>query len=138
MNRTWNQGAVIYYAVFNPDNWLMRYFNPVSRWQFLESHDLEIIEKHVEMIYEQGGTAWLDTTATDVLMSEHPDFQAWLDEHTQRQHRHELIYPGYKIRFLQVFPTQTPRKLADQGDSLVPPREDQPVCGHLRQSGDPG
>lgn len=104
MNRTWNQATVIYYANFNPDNWLIRYFNPVTRWQFLVSDDLEKIEENVEKIYKDGGTAWLETTATDALMSRHPNCQAWLDEHTQGQHRHELIYPGYRIRFVQVFP----------------------------------
>lgn len=104
MNRVWQGDTVIYYAIDNPDVWLFRYFNPGARWQLLESYDLETMEKNLEKTYSDGATAWLETSASDALASSHANFQGWLDEHTRAQRNYGLVYPGYRIQFVQILP----------------------------------
>jgi len=104
MGSEFRAGDTVYYAVFNSDDWTIRYFNPQTVWKHVEMDDLTGLEKELQSLYQDKKEAWLDTTAADQMASSGEYHQAWLDRHTQPGVRYELIKPGYRMRFLKLVP----------------------------------
>ena len=104
MNSEFGVGDTVYYATFNTDDWMIRYFNPQTVWKNVEMDQLASLEEELESLYRDNTGAWLDTTAVDQFESAGGYYQEWLDQHTQPGARYELIKPGYRIRFLKLVP----------------------------------
>jgi len=93
MNREWPRGTVIYYGAQNSDEALVRYFNPGTEWKLLPAQ------------FPSEANAWLETTAIDRL-SATPDGSHWLQTHTRPHTLRELNNGAYRIRFVQLVPSQ--------------------------------
>lgn len=103
MNRVWPRGAVIYYALTNSDVSLFRYFNAQTAWKELNPIKTDELESELRNIYSAGGTAWLEVTAIEQLISTQ-EGAAWLAAHAREESRRELVDRAYKIKFVQVVP----------------------------------
>jgi hypothetical protein len=103
MSKAWPAGTVVYYAMDNSDNSLVRYFNPATNWKSLDSLKPPAWEKELHDIYSKGAAAWLDYSAIDRLSST-PDGAAWLSRHAKQESRRELVNQAFKIRFVQIGP----------------------------------
>jgi hypothetical protein len=101
MKPLWTEGAVIYYDVFNTDDWTLKYFNPQTEWRKVKSEELSGLEDDLRNIYGSGGTAWVETTAIDLLMSMQ---RGWLYNHTRGQSQYEWVSHRSRIRLFQIFP----------------------------------
>jgi hypothetical protein len=101
MKPLWTGGTVIYYEVFNTDDWTLRYFNPQTEWRKLESEELSALEDDLQQIYGSGGTAWAETTAIDVLASEE---SGWLSSHIREELKYEWVNQRHRIRLFQIVP----------------------------------
>ena len=80
MGRIWDQQTSIYYGTFNADNWTIRYFNPETKWKQWPA-DLASLEVELRQIRQTAGSAWLDTTARDLILSTRGGCE-WLAAHT--------------------------------------------------------
>jgi hypothetical protein len=96
LNQSWPSGTVVYFAQWNSDNSLVKYFNPQTVWREVnrESFEKEIKEA-------TGDPAWMDTTLIDLYLST-LEGQAWLDAHTLRRPEHELVNDKFKLRFYEI------------------------------------
>lgn len=103
MNEDLPQGTVIYYARFDTDNTLFKYFNSSTTWRQLSTTNLEVLEGDLQSIYRGGGTAWLETSALDKVTSL-ADGAAWLESHAGEQPNYELVNDAYRIRYMQIVP----------------------------------
>jgi len=101
MKPVWSAGTVIYYQEFNTDDWTLKYFNPQTIWRKLPSGGLSALENDLRSIYESGGTAWVETTAIDLLMSESG---SWLGTHATEGSKHEWVDRRVRIRLFQIVP----------------------------------
>jgi hypothetical protein len=91
LNHEWPEGTVIYYGMENSDAQLIRYFNPATRWQLLQSSLPEV---------GNGGAVWLETTAIDQLAKNDP---LWLERHMRKETMKEVSDSSYRIKFVQVY-----------------------------------
>ncbi|HYG80956.1 MAG TPA: hypothetical protein VD861_11240, partial [Pyrinomonadaceae bacterium] len=96
LNKSWPKGTVVYFARWNSDNELIRYFNPQTVWREVNR---ETFEK--EMKEAGGAPAWMDTTLIDLYLPT-PEGQNWLDAHTLRRPEHELVNDKFKLRFYEI------------------------------------
>jgi hypothetical protein len=103
MGKAWPAGTVVYYAMDNSDNSLVRYFNPATNWKSLDSMKPAALENELYDIYSKGAAAGLDYSAIDHLSST-PDGAAWLSRHAKQESRRELVNQAFKIRFVQIVP----------------------------------
>jgi hypothetical protein len=103
MSKAWPAGTVVYYAMDNSDNSLVRYFNPATNWKSLDSMKPAALENELHDIYSTGAAAWLDYSAIDRLSST-PDGAAWLSRHAKQESQSELVNQAFKIRFVQIVP----------------------------------
>jgi hypothetical protein len=86
-------GSTVYYSDLNTDDWLVRYFNPRTKWRQVASPtDVE------------AGAGWLDTTAIDRFSRSDP---AWFQKRTQRSEWRELVNAKHRIRFVHLVPVTT-------------------------------
>jgi hypothetical protein len=88
-------GTVVYYSIFNTDDWLACYFNPQTRWEVLPPK--AVVDNHLK----NGTTIWLDTTAIENLSKTVPD---WLQKRTLNTDRRELVTEKYHIQFWRLSP----------------------------------
>ncbi|HJU56450.1 MAG TPA: hypothetical protein VJ715_17835, partial [Pyrinomonadaceae bacterium] len=97
LNKSWPKGTVVYFAQWNTDNELTRYFNPQTTWREVNR------EKFEQEIKEATGDApiWMDTTLIDLYHST-PEGKLWLDAHTVRRPEHELVNDKFKLRFYEI------------------------------------
>ncbi|HWS99989.1 MAG TPA: hypothetical protein VN256_07065 [Pyrinomonadaceae bacterium] len=96
LNKSWPKGAVVYFAQWNSDNELIRYFNPQTVWREVNR---ETFEKEIK---EAGGaSAWMDTTLIELYLPT-PEGRNWLDAHAVRRPEHELVNDKYKLRFYEI------------------------------------
>jgi hypothetical protein len=93
MRREWPRGTVVYYGAQNSDEALVRYFNRGTLWELLPAQ-------------VRGDTRpWLETSAIDRLTAT-PEGKRWLESHTQPGTMRELNNGAYRIRFVQLDPSQ--------------------------------
>lgn len=102
MNHEWPPGTVIYYALENSDEDLVRYFNPSTTWKLLPQ-SREMLDRQIDDIYGEGSTAWLETTAISQLKST-DEGRSWIDRHVRKEKWIELDDKGYHVAFVQVVP----------------------------------
>lgn len=97
LNKSWPKGTIVYFAQWNTDNELTRYFNPQTTWREVNR------EKFEQEIKEATGDApvWMDTTLIDLYHST-PEGKLWLDAHTVRRPEHELVNDKFKLRFYEI------------------------------------
>ncbi len=95
LNKAWPAGTIIYFAQWNTDNEMIRYFNPQTTWREVNR---ETFEK--EMREQGGGPAWMDTTLIELYQSD--EGKSWLESHTVRRPEHELVNDKYKLRFYEI------------------------------------
>jgi hypothetical protein len=103
MNQVWPAGTEVYYFNMNTDDDLISYFNPSTKWTLLNPARLDRLEARLRQIYDQGGQAWLETTAIDEITLR-PGGAAWLGAHTKSLSLYKLTDHGYDINLVQVFP----------------------------------
>jgi hypothetical protein len=104
MGGTWTAGTVVFYARPNSDNELFHYFNPATDWRKFDPDPAGSFEEELRLIYERGGTAWVDASALDRMQST-PEGTRWLAEHGAGGRRAELVGGGYRIIFVQIVPS---------------------------------
>ena len=97
--KSWPQETIIYFAMWNSDNSLVRYFNPQTVWREVRP---EALEKEMRES-QNGGSAWMDTTLIDLYQST-PEGRTWLETHTARRPEYELVNSKYKLQFYQLLP----------------------------------
>jgi transmembrane protein TMEM260 (protein O-mannosyltransferase) len=97
MNKAWPQSTIIYFATWNSDNSLVRYFNPQTVWREVRP---ETLEKEIQGL-QGGASIWMDTTLIDLYQST-PEGRTWLETHTVRRPEYELVNSKYKLQFYQL------------------------------------
>ncbi len=97
LNKSWPKNTVVYFAEWNSDNSLVKYFNPQTVWREVNR---ESFEKELKAA-TGGGPAWMDTTLIDLYQAT-PEGKAWLDAHTLRRPEHELVNDKFKLRFYEI------------------------------------
>jgi hypothetical protein len=98
MRNAWGHGTTIYFAAWNSDNSLVRYFNPQTVWREATP---ETLEKEMRELRKSGGAAWMDTTLVD-LYNATPEGKTWLETHTARRPEYELVNSKYRLQFYQI------------------------------------
>jgi hypothetical protein len=98
MNRVWPRATVIYFAAWNSDNSLVRYFNPSTVWR---QTNPATIENELRELQMSGASAWMDTTLIDFYQST-PEGKRWLEAHTIRRPEHELVNNKFRLQFYQI------------------------------------
>jgi hypothetical protein len=96
LNKSWPAGTIIYFAQWNTDNELIRYFNPQTVWREVSR---ETFEKELREP-ERDGPAWMDTTLIELYQSD--EGKSWLESHTVRRPEHELVNDKYKLKFYEI------------------------------------
>jgi hypothetical protein len=98
LNKVWPQGTIVYFAGWNSDNQMVRYFNPKTVWREANQDRLER-----EMTNSQigNGSIWIDTTLIDLYQAT-PEGRLWLDAHTIRQSEYELVNSKFRLQFYQI------------------------------------
>lgn len=89
------RGAIVYFRVFNSDDWLARYFNPQTSWKYADS--IEAIDCDLR----SGKSVWVETTALDEFRLQHP---VWLDQRTDKAARVALVDERHRIVFVRLVP----------------------------------
>ncbi|HKQ52758.1 MAG TPA: hypothetical protein VJT74_10340 [Pyrinomonadaceae bacterium] len=97
LNKSWPTGTTIYFAQWNSDNELIRYFNPQTVWREVNR---ERLEQEVAGA-GGGGPAWMDTTLIDLYQST-PEGARWLEAHTTRRPEHELVNDKFNLKFYEI------------------------------------
>ncbi|HUQ33064.1 MAG TPA: hypothetical protein VM095_13165 [Pyrinomonadaceae bacterium] len=98
MNKVWPEGTVVYFASWNTDNGLVRYFNPAVVWK---EANRETLDREMQDARANGGSTWMDTTLIDQYQST-PEGRAWLEAHTARRPEYELVNSKFKLEFYQL------------------------------------
>jgi hypothetical protein len=106
MNKAWPGGTIVYFASWNSDNGLVRYFNPTVVWK---EANRETLVKELEGAEKSDQSIWMETTLIDQYQST-PEGKAWLEAHTIRRPEHELVNSKFKLAFYQL-----------KADSFAPP-----------------
>ena len=101
MQHRWSRETVIFYAAFNSDNVTLRYFNPDTNWKPLGLAGVEEIEYGLLKVYNNGGNAWIETSAIDRIR-QLPEGANWLATHAKESY--ELTDPAYKLKVVRIAP----------------------------------
>lgn len=98
LNKAWPPGTIVYFATWNSDNSLVRYFNPKTVWREATQETLESERQN-----PQTGSAsiWMDTTLID-LYQQAPEGKHWLETHTIRRPEYELVNSKFKLQFYEI------------------------------------
>ena len=100
LNQAWPAGTTMYFAEFNSDNSLVKYFNPGTTWIKTTPEELK---QQLSRRSTDESPAWIETTLIDRL-DETAEGKQWLAAHTVAQPRYELVNSKYRLRFAQVRP----------------------------------
>lgn len=95
LNKAWPAGTIIYFARWNTDNEMVRYFNPQTVWRETTRERLA-----PAAVMAGDGPVWMETTLIELYQS--PEGRRWLDAHTVRRPEYELVNDKYKLRFYAV------------------------------------
>jgi len=98
MKKVWPPGTIIWFATWNTDNALVRYFNPATVWVEARPDALDI---QLEELRKRGAPVWLDTTMID-LQEGTPEGKHWLETHAIKRPEYELVNSKYRLRFYEV------------------------------------
>lgn len=96
LNKSWPTGTTIYFAQWNTDNELIRYFNPQTVWREVGRESFE-----PAVVTAGDGPAWMDTTLIDLYQST-PEGARWLEAHTARRPEHELVNDKFNLKFYEI------------------------------------
>jgi hypothetical protein len=100
LNKAWPQGTIVYYATWNSDNLLVKYFNPSTVWR---EANRETLEKQVRELQSVSVSIWMDTTLIDFYQST-PEGKQWLETRTTKRPEYELVNSKYRLQFYQLKP----------------------------------
>nr|MBA2732965.1 hypothetical protein [Acidobacteriota bacterium] len=98
LNKAWPQGTIIYFAMWNSDNSLVRYFNPSTTWR---QADRETFEKEIQGLQVGSGAVWMDTTMIDLYQTT-PEGRRLLEAHTIRRPEYELVNSKFRLQFYEI------------------------------------
>jgi hypothetical protein len=100
MNKAWPEGTNVFYAAWNSDNLLVRYFNPGTVWR---EANRETLEREIQNLPGGGGSIWMDTTLIDLYQSA-PEGRLWLETRALRRPEYELVNSKYRLQFYELRP----------------------------------
>ena len=98
MNKVWPRGTTIYFAMWNSDNSLVRYFNPRTVWR---EANREKVEMEMQNPQTGSGSIWMDTTLIDLYQST-PEGKRWLEAHAIRRPEYELVNSKFRLQFYEI------------------------------------
>jgi hypothetical protein len=98
LNKAWPPGTIVYFATWNSDNSLVRYFNHGTVWREVNQ---EIVEREMQNSQPSGGSIWMDTTLIELYQSM-PEGKRWLETHTIRRPEYELVNSKFKLQFYEI------------------------------------
>jgi hypothetical protein len=101
MRARWPAGTVIYHSRFHSDNWTIRYFTAGTIWKELKLEDLPALDGEIANIYQSGHTAWIETSAAELLSSTRNGSE-WLRVHSGRSYG--IVNRKHRILVTQVYP----------------------------------
>jgi len=94
---------VIYFADFNCDNWIFKYFNKGTTWRPLTLNDLQALREELIYLRQQGQKTWIDTTTLD-QMNQSQELATWLADSVHKTVTYGLTDRKHRIQFTQVEP----------------------------------
>lgn len=100
MHEVWKPGTIVYFARWNTDNALVKYFNPSVTW--VEVHQ-EGFETEMWNSIRDGRPVWIDTTLIQ-LLQETPEGSSLLDKNTIRVPDYEVVNSKYRLQFFKINP----------------------------------
>ena len=101
LNKTWSPNSVVYYALPNSDQSLVRYFNSGVSWKQLKNSDVNVMDTELEDAKLRGRSIWLETTAIDQLLAT-PAGAEWLKKHELKNSTRSVITKAHNIRFMPI------------------------------------
>lgn len=94
---------VIYYADFNCDNWMFKYFNKRTTWRPITFSDLEALREELLCLKSQGKKTWIDVTAFDHVQKS-TDLKHWFVDEVSVPASHGLTTGKHRIKFSLLVP----------------------------------
>jgi putative effector of murein hydrolase LrgA (UPF0299 family) len=97
----WGPDSTIVYQNFQPDLWVIHYFNPQAVWLSVPAPDVDLLERLRLSAVQNKSSLWVEGTAYDVLAAR-PAGEQWLREHVDPDR--SLLYdtPPHRIRFFRI------------------------------------
>ncbi|MDT4965580.1 MAG: hypothetical protein QOJ64_317 [Acidobacteriota bacterium] len=108
MNQVWKPGTIVYFATWNSDNALVKYFNPSVTWVEANQKGLEA---ELGQSIRNGRPVWIDTTLIQ-RMQEIPEGKGWLETHTIHVPDYEVVNSKYRLQFFKINPESFAPELA--------------------------
>jgi hypothetical protein len=102
----WNDD-VIYYADFNCDNWMFKYFNKRTTWRPITFNDLQDLREEMIYLKSQGKRTWIDATAFD-QMQQSSDLKQWFADEVSMSAWRGLSSGKHRIKFSLLVPRPGP------------------------------
>lgn len=96
---------VIYYADFNCDNWMFKYFNKRTTWRLITFSDLPALREELLYLQSQGKKTWIDVTAFDHV-ERSSDLKHWFADAVSVTASHGLTTGKHRIKFSLLVPKQ--------------------------------
>jgi len=110
---------VIYYADFNCDNWMFKYFNKRTTWRPITFNDLQDLREEMLYLKSQGKKTWIDVTAFD-QMQQSNDLKQWFADEVSMPAWQGLTSEKHRIKFSLLVPRPGPYILG-KGDPIAKP-----------------
>lgn len=98
MNEVWTPRTIVYFAKWNSDNSLVRYFNSSVVWK---EANCETIQREIPNLQKSGERAWIETTLIEDCRST-AEGTSWVELHTIRRPEFELVNNKYKLQFYEI------------------------------------
>jgi hypothetical protein len=98
LNKAWPPATTIYFAAWNSDNSLVRYFNPSSVWREVNQ---ETFEREMRNSQKRSESIWMDTTLIDLYQAT-PEGRRWLEIHTNKRPEYELVNSKFRLQFYEI------------------------------------
>lgn len=98
LNQIWKPGTIVYFALPNSDESLVRYFNPATVWVQTTPGDLI---QQFSSLPATGQSVWLETTMIDAFQQT-PAGREWLERHAIQRSDSALVGRKFRIQYWQL------------------------------------
>lgn len=99
----WNDNTLILYREFNPDNWMMKYFNTQTTWSRIDFSSKENVARQVRDALRTRHAVWVDTTVLGYIAST-PESRSWLEDNASLSGKWGIADKHNYIQFAQLVP----------------------------------
>ena len=99
----WNDGTIVLYKDFTPDNWMMKYFNTQTTWSRIDVSNWANMARQLRDVLGKSRAVWVDTTVLEYLAST-PEAREWLENSASLSGNWGVANKHNYIQFAQLVP----------------------------------